>query len=188
MSRARERQEEYERQRRELHERLCREGDGWSHSFGVCCKPKCKCEEINGNFVAYRHYGRQRPSDISPTNIRHIQSNQSDFEYYTIENWQKVGAALGQSNMLTALILSSCSLAKEGTDAFISGCKNCTWPSLKYLDLSGNKGYAVLKAFHPMLKSLSTLDSLSLNNTNFGINLQNYLQMCSIIPRSTISM
>ncbi|KAL7533379.1 hypothetical protein ACHAWF_004469 [Thalassiosira exigua] len=111
------------------------------------------------------------PAPISDGSPYPIHYQVDTLKQYTAENWRKVGATLCQSRVLTHLDLSSCKLTKELADAFIGGCGACSWPALKVVNLSYNKhGYKVLKAFHPMLKSKSALDTLELRGCNLGIN------------------
>ena len=172
---------------RERHERLCHEGDGWSHSFHVCCNNEDNSEQ--GAFG--RSYPGQQHSDITPSNITSIRRRSdrymqetNTFGYYTAENWQKVGAALNESSVLVQLNLADCQLTKETAEAFVVGCRNnYTWPLLKELNLSGT-GYNVIKAFLPIMKSRRTLDTLNLSFTNLGINgaklVADVLNQCTI--------
>ncbi|KAL7544560.1 hypothetical protein ACHAWF_007941 [Thalassiosira exigua] len=119
----------------------------------------------------YTNYSGEIPHDVPPADILSIRRmERNTLEYFTAENWRKVGATLCQSRVLTHLDFSGCALTKEDVEALIAGCGSCSWPSLKAVNLSDNNGYGVLKAFHPMLKSMSALDTLVLERCNLGVN------------------
>ena len=129
--------------RREWHQIMCEEGDGWSHGFDKY--------------------------DVVDDGEEHIVVRDNVVKKIVKESWQKMGEAIGQSTSLTGMDLANCDLPQEAIEALFGVERTYNCP-LKNISLYGNQlKQSGIAAMLPFLKSISTLKQLSLDNAELGV-------------------
>ncbi|KAL9186887.1 hypothetical protein ACHAXT_010607 [Thalassiosira profunda] len=111
-------------------------------------------------------YARFVPSHITSVEPEFNCNGERCTKHFTGEDWKSMGNALRESKLLKKLKLHG--LTKEAVEELFGGNKD--WPLLRSLDFcKGKFQHAGFKKILPLLKPLSTFDTLYIDGCSLGV-------------------